>query len=417
MSLAGLATGFAAAAILIWRFAEDGKARLRMLGLFALGFLAPPAAAFLLLSTAMPPSGVFFLALDPLRPLSYPSVAAMPFYQTSLGLDHPARNLIAMFRWAGGYLGAAAWLGLWTWLAKTQPRRFFIPGLVMALIPAGLLILFREQIAMVFFAAPFGLLLAGGLVWGAFAWLGSRDDAAREGVIAARIVLVIMALSLLPKMLLWQRTFQYGFCLGLPAAMAVFSALMHWLPQWMAKNGRAALVFKAGVLALAVWTAAVHIQWTNGTISSRVHPMGEGRDFLVWDARASVFNAVLEMVERFVPEGKTMAVLPACVMFNYMGRVRNSTPYIMCIPPEMEMFGEEDIASAYQSSPPDYILLVHQDNAKYGARFFGKDYGRDFYAWIMKNYEETAGMGERPFENKNGGIMLLKSTVAPSPAG
>ena len=412
MSLAGLATGLSAAMFLIWHFGNDKKTRWQMTGLFALGFFGPAVIAFVLLALAMPVSQAFRGALSPFLVFFYNGVTSMPFYQAIMGLDCPMICLKDMFIWAGGFLAVVAWISAFSLIARKNPGWISKAALFMVFIPVILVSLFRHKITWGFFASPYGLFLLGGLVWGWAVWWKHRHHTSRAGVYAVRIVFVVLALSLLPKMLLNQRIYLYGFCLGMPATMVFVLALMHWIPQVIGRAGGAVNLFKAGIISLIVFVGVVHIQGTYSSIAPRIHSMGQGLDFMVWDSRARAFNAVLKTMEKTIPQGSTMATLPACVMFNYLGRIPNSTPYIMCIPPEMAMFGKDNILAAYKKAPPDFILLVHQDNTQYGAQYFGKDYGQEFYTWILDQYENVALIGPRPFMGEEGGVLLMKRKAA-----
>lgn len=79
------------------------------------------------------------------------------------------------------------------------------------------------------------------------------------------------------------------------------------------------------------------------------------------------------------------------------------------MPPEMLVFGGENMVQEFQADSPDYIVLVNKDTSEFGTRFFGQDYGRGLAHWIQDHYKGEFMVGEAPFVNPNGfGILLMK---------
>ncbi len=104
-----------------------------------------------------------------------------------------------------------------------------------------------------------------------------------------------------------------------------------------------------------------------------------------------------------------MAALPEGVMLNYHARRVNPTGYINLMPPELEMFGEEEIVRAFASHPPDYVLLVHKDTDEYGVRFFGSDgYGELIMQWVCDHYRPVRTLGAEPLCGDKFGVKILE---------
>ena len=76
------------------------------------------------------------------------------------------------------------------------------------------------------------------------------------------------------------------------------------------------------------------------------------------------------------------------------------------------------VVNALEADPPDYVLLVHRNNAEHGARFFGVDFAQETRRWIDRNYTLRATFGQRPFAGRRFGIAILaRSSSAPDGAG
>ena len=74
------------------------------------------------------------------------------------------------------------------------------------------------------------------------------------------------------------------------------------------------------------------------------------------------------------------------------------------------MFGEERIVAAFEQSPPDWIVLLHQDTREYGPQwqYFGRDYGQALRRWIEANYRPVLLQGEEPLVRDQFGLLLLR---------
>ena len=103
------------------------------------------------------------------------------------------------------------------------------------------------------------------------------------------------------------------------------------------------------------------------------------------ERRGRAVNLMLHSLAELPPQA-TLAVVPEGAMINYLSRRENPTGYINLMPPEVIMFGQERIAAAFATHPPDYVLLVHSDPSDYGYRSFA-DYAGQIAMWVQEHYE------------------------------
>ncbi len=221
--------------------------------------------------------------------------------------------------------------------------------------------------------------------------------------------MIAFALALLGKMLLNARIYHYGFVLAMPATLILVVLLVDWLPAVLARRGVSPLVFRAGAFVLVGALVASYLQmearilsrqdrWVAGPFGDRLRAGG---------IRAEAVDKALEVFPRWIGEGQSLAVLPEGVMLNFLLRRRNPTPYTNFMPTEMVLFGEPRILRAFQRHPPDWIVLAHKDTSEFAFRFFGRDYGRELFGWIMKTYRPVGVMGALPFRGNRYGLLLL----------
>jgi hypothetical protein len=83
------------------------------------------------------------------------------------------------------------------------------------------------------------------------------------------------------------------------------------------------------------------------------------------------------------------------------------------MPPEVIMFGEDQIVAGFEAHPPDFVVLCHKDTSEYGAPLFAHDYGRKIAAWVHDNYESVVLLGDPPLvEVDRFGILILRRRLA-----
>jgi hypothetical protein len=142
-------------------------------------------------------------------------------------------------------------------------------------------------------------------------------------------------------------------------------------------------------------------------------PVGEGRDQIIGLCASLTRDATLaetiEFIATQLPPGATLAALPEGIMLNYQARRVNPTGFINLMPPEIEMFGEREIVSAFRARPPDYVLLVHKQTKEYGVGFFGSQgYGDQIMRWVQDHYVPLRTLGAEPLRDTKFGVKILQ---------
>jgi len=99
-----------------------------------------------------------------------------------------------------------------------------------------------------------------------------------------------------------------------------------------------------------------------------------------------------------LPSGATLAVLPQGALLNFFTRRENPTPYIVLMPPEVLMFGEDTIVKSFQARPPEYVLFVQTNLEEYGYRSFD-EYAPGIAGFLKADYQQI---------RRGNGYFLLK---------
>ena len=236
-----------------------------------------------------------------------------------------------------------------------------------------------------------------------------RQDSHESACLILRTMVVVFAMGLLFKMVLDTRVYHYGFALALPAMMLVVAALLCWIPNWLTRLGGCGVVFRTVALGVVVATGLVHVRFIDRRFAKVTNPVASGANqFLVAHHAKEINWALEETLKRLEPED-TLLVVPEGAMINFLSARRNPTPYVNLMPPELILFGEDNILDSLRAAPPDFAMVVHNDTANpFGLRFFGRDYGERIWAWIESEYCPVSSIGAPPLQDERFGIVLLK---------
>jgi hypothetical protein len=128
-----------------------------------------------------------------------------------------------------------------------------------------------------------------------------------------------------------------------------------------------------------------------------------------------MLNDCLTVLRQQRLAGQTLAVMPEGAMLNFLARMPNPTPYWSFNPPYAffangrgEVAGEQKMLDALNNHPPDWIALAAEDLTDFGTPFFGKDYGKDLYAFTQRGYTVVWSEGDVPFTGNGFGMTLLR---------
>jgi hypothetical protein len=390
---AGAALG--AGALLRAGPAQPASRVLARLGLFAAGAAAPVAAAFALLAAALPASEALAGTLGGWPALLGAQLAGTPFYRAGLGSDDPLGNAGRMALWLGVW---ALVLGPWLVAARLPAARRLPAAPALAGAAAATLVLLwlvAGPARWIEAVRPLPVIVLALALGRALHLRGSRD-APRDGL---ALCLLLFGGVLLAKMALHVRLVQYGFALAMPATLLVALWLLSGVPAWIdARGGRGAL-FRGAALGFLGVLVLAHLGLMQRQLARKTYRLGAGPDTIRTDPirGGSVARALAEVERKSAPDG-TLLVAPEGVLLNFLARRRSPTPHINLMPPELRVFGEERIAADLAAAPADLVLLVHKDTAEYGARWFGRDYGRAILAAIERTHERDQRIGGPPFQ-------------------
>jgi len=374
---------------------------------FILAAAMPPLISVSVLHRAMPLALAIHGTLGMWPALLNGSVSAQSFYRHSMGLDDVPRSFGLLSAWCAAWCIPMAGFAAWAAMGKSRrPTWILCLAFFLGAIFAGWQWRHRDWASMF---RPLPLVTAAVVVTAIVRFYRRRDQPDQS---ARAAILGIFSLVLLGKVFLYARIIHYGCWLAMPATMLLLIALFGWAGAGLRRLGGCPGIFLAGIGGTWTVVLLVHLAITHTAIKQLTVSVGAGADqFWADPIRGNCVNKAVLAAEQIIPADKSLACFPEGITINYLARLRTATAYVNFNPPDLLLFGEDRMLEALKKSPPDYVFLVHKDTSEFGKRFFGRDYGREIYAWIEENYREQPlpmlDLGAEPLRDEHFGIRLL----------
>ena len=389
----------------------------RMAALFSVavsGFLAPVLIAVVLLSNYMPVATSVRSVVGAWPLVLAGQIARLPQYQAGMGLDDSTRSLQLLGLSSAAYIICLALTAGISILMKRWRDGADVATRLVRLIPLALVILavtplLGYVLARWWFHAFRPLPLVVGFL-GALtlvAFFRSQADGKARKILLLRLTVIVFALVLMLKNLLYSRIHHYGFVLAMPATLLLGTAFVVWLPDWLQRKREWGQAFRISAVNVCIIVVAVFLVVSFKSYARKTHVVGKGADAIRTDWRGSYVNEALAEIARRVGPNDTLAVVPEGVMLNFLTRRANSTPYDNLLPFWFIVYGEHAVAKSFSASAPDWILLVHRDCREFGYRGFGVDFAQELRQWIEQNYEVVRQIGNVPLQSDAFGMILL----------
>ena len=391
----------------------------RILPVFACAAVVPPSLFAAYLAQHMTLTAAFE---DVLRAVTAPlnrSIATNRFYVAGMGLDQPGTNAARMLLEFGAFLGFAAGLiaVCWTgWRGKFH-RLVAELGRPIVLVAAVLPWLLGM-------ARALPLIVLSTLATVIVLLSRRRDNPEQRRRLLLLVMWTVYALTLLAKVGLNARLEHYGFYLSLPAVTVLVIALCWVIPEILYERLAPVAIGEFRVLAaMACGAALLPLLVTSNTgYRGRTTVIGSGGDRFYAntaapESQAAELPATLEVIRSVASPGDMLAVIPEGVMVNYLTRLESPLRVVNFMPPELAIFGEDELLRPIERARPRFVLYVHRNTWEYGYQLFGTDerYGARTLRWIIQHYRPIRTIGERPLEPTGHGTVLFERTLgAPS---
>jgi hypothetical protein len=382
---------------------------------FIIAGLIPPLLSAALLHLAMPWSTAIHGVLGMWPAIFSGHVASQHFYQHSMGLDDLNKSLFLLAVWCGFYAITVVGFLIWAAFTKSKP---LLPQLIAAFL-AGILFAgwrWKEHDWMSLFR-PLPVVAACVIAVSIHQFWRRRHQPEARSTAALAAMLAFFSLLLLGKVFLYARIIHYGNWLAMPATIILLIAIFGSIPAFLRRRCAGHAIYLTGIGGVWIVVLLVYLAMTGAAMKLLTVPIGIGPDRFWADAtRANIVNNAI-LAAGQIPANKTLDCFPEGIMINYLAHRQTAGPYVNYNPPDLLLFGEDQMLESLRKTPPDYIFLVHKDTSEFGERFFGVNYGQKLYVWIVQNYQEQPlpmlDLGAEPLRNSQFGIRLLIPRTPP----
>jgi hypothetical protein len=335
------------------------------------------------------------------------------------GFDAPWRHLAEhIFSTVAGVvvMGVFVWIGQRTELLRASVFRWLVGG----------------GLALVVVVVSFALrphwfnvgksLLGLTLVWLAFQifqWRQKTRESDVEALVGTerRILLGVAAASMMGRMLLNGRIYQFGFYQAALAAVVVVAAMVGELPNFRTRGLAGRLTVLGAVGALLMVGVGLYSLQNITSYRAIDTPVGTGSDmFLTYNPKYYSQGTVTQNVVKELREtarGQTLLVLPEGLMLNYLTRMPSPLPHFFYYSVVTADGREAQIVNALASRPPDWVILWARDLSEYGIANWGQrsGSGKELLEWVSDNYESVGRVDGSPMKLERDGMLVLKRKI------
>lgn len=385
---------------------------IRTLFVFFSGFILPTVIFLAYFSSHMPATEAMNGIMMQYKAVSNSILATQKFIKWNLGLDDPVNNFKKLLSIGSIYIRLLFISSLFCFLTgsiKTRNVRAVMKLLIVAaLISISPFII--KKTPWMEMARPFPLFSALYCA-GVLALIIKLRNTGKAVTFLPYFVYGAFAFTMLLKMILNARIWHYGFALALPAALLLVMLILYQIPNYLGKLfGGKNFIRTLGLIFVMLGIIA-HVKTSMALYSLKTYPFGSGSDTIItWDPKFSSVgvhgNIFLGKINEIMNKNETFVAFPEGILYNYLARRDNPTPYYDFKPPAMDVWGEVYFKSL-KAAHPDYIVLIDRDTSDCGPRYFGKDYGFEIFSWIVSDYRVIYQIGA-PLNGNGFGMALAK---------
>ena len=389
----------------------------RYLALFCLGLVLPFLMFTFYFAYHMGWNQGLQAMLGPWTYVFSTSIGSLDFYKGVMGTDALGENLIFILKHLSAWGLFLVILGIIDRALCKPIARFPLLGIVAIVLFLLGLQTFQNFIPWLELLKPLPFIMLGTAIFLSLK-LWRRSYSSSDPIpTLALAVLTIFSTVLLFKIFFKTHVYHYGTALAMPATLIFFKILIDDLPIKLRVISDSTLFFKRALISGVCFFILVHFFVSAGYYAKKAFPVASGGNSIIGyhpevDPRALFFQITLDILNKEMKEGETLATFPTGTLLNFLSRKENTIDSISYNPGTWKLIGEQKVLADLQASPPNYIAIVYHDFFEFGYRFFGKDFGKDIYQWISEDYVSFKVIGKDPLKGEGFGIHLYKLKIA-----
>jgi hypothetical protein len=345
-----------------------------------------------------------------------PRMQNMKAFREGAGVEHVTRNLSKLVVYFSFYLRVIAPAAL---IGLAMKRRGVHRPILATLFAVGVflwivLATFDDKF-WVDFGRGVPVVIALGLIGSFIALFRSAKpvESASRATATMRMLFILFSLSLLLRMPLNYRIYNYGFVQAAPGAIVFTILLVEVLPKLIDTAGGYGQMLRLASIGMIAAVVFLRLQLTAEVLQSHDTLLGSGPDAMwVRPDGAIVRDAIAALQQRARPSD-TVAAWPELPLANFLARRTNLLRYELLDPIGVVLAGNEQTAlNELQSHPPDWILLAEENKKQYNAAYFGVNYAVSIMRWIDANYTSDTLIGKEVGAGKGFGIRIYRRKIS-----
>jgi hypothetical protein len=342
-------------------------------------------------------------------------VATDPVQLRFLGFDRPWANLVEHIE---ATLMAAAIVALILIFGKVADRQRnpLTGGLIGAAVVAVALAV-AWAVAWLFIGSCLLGLIMLYLTWYVIAL--ARSQSRGQPFVDLRILFAVLAASLMARMVLQGRIYQFGFYQAAIAGTVVPAVLLGESVGWANVQRRGRWVILSGFLALLSTGVAMLTAKSQWAWRLKTYAVGEGADrFYTFPPAVRPIGEVVSQLTDFLSRqsgNRSLLVLPEGLMVNYLTRLPSPLAPIYYFSVYTEHGREAKLVDELRRQPPDLVVVISRDLRENGINRYGESIGKGqlLVQWVNANYTVILRIGGDPLDFRQAGaVVLRKSTTA-----
>jgi len=344
-------------------------------------------------------------------------IGSLGFYKGVMGTDILGENLLLILKY---FLYWAVFLTILAvfnhGLRKPISKLPLFGVLTIILVFLGIQT-FQSVIPWLQLLKPLPFIMLGAAVILTFKIWKKGNESSDSAPVLVLATLTIFSTTLLIKIFFKTYVYHYGTAFAMPGTLIFFKFLIDDLSIKIKEISKNYLFFRGALVAGISLFAFNHFLVSANFYSKKAFPVASGGDTLISyhpeiAPRALFFQITLDILNKEMTAGETLATFPTGTLLNYLARKENTIDSISYNPGTWKLLGEPRVLKYLQAAPPTYIAIVYHDFLEFSTRFFGKDFGMDIYKWILRNYDSFKVIGKDPVKGEGFGIHLYKLKTA-----
>lgn len=380
----------------------------RQIGAFLIAAICPPAIATIALFTTGKFSfgeAVYYANSSITGLLSHIGIVTEPAQASLLGFTNFGANLISIILAGGVSFVAFAGVAVsFAWITESRSKLLWPACIAISAFALYL----SMRIPWLEAAKSFPIWLASSALMLLWRTPSAQIPETRQ----IRWLLLLAACGLLARMVFNPRIYHSGYYQASLAGVVTLMAAWKMIPDLFKLNRSAKICYLISLiifLGTGVWQLQAY---SIGIYSKKNQPLGTGADeFFGFDVNVEPTTALLEDARKTLaadPDFQRLVVIPEGVTLNYL--LRKQTPGYAYMFHPFSLVSRDRIMAEFNTTPPDYVLLISRDMREHGILRFGEspEHGSQLLSWIDWNCSVARQVGGNPLDVNQRGAILFR---------